>query len=90
MKNMPISDIIFALDDCFLGARNAMERFWFGAANARRLNVLKVKNQVYVLRVRRERYKKVYFLFWRSFFLLFGAKKKVNQELAKGREIWRA
>lgn len=39
LKNMPINDIIIALDDCFL-ARNAMERFWRGAANARRLSVL--------------------------------------------------
>lgn len=67
-----------------------MERFWCGAANARRLNVLKVKNQVYVLRVRRERYKKVYFLFWYSFFCFLGAKTKVNQGLAKGCEVWRA
>lgn len=35
---MLTGDIIFALDDCFF-ARNAMERFWRGAANARRLSV---------------------------------------------------
>lgn len=38
LKNMPINDILIALDDCFL-AGNAMERFWRGAANARRLSV---------------------------------------------------
>lgn len=39
--------------------------------------------------MRRERYKR-YTSFFGARFLLFGAKTKANQELAKGREIWRA
>jgi hypothetical protein len=84
---MPISDTIFALDDCFF-ARNAMERFWCGGCQCSAAQCVKSKNQVY-LRVRRERYKR-YTSFFGARFLLLGAKKtKANQDLAKGREIWR-
>lgn len=39
---MPISDIIFALDDCFL-PETRWSAFGVGAANARRLNALNSK-----------------------------------------------
>lgn len=64
-----------------------MERFWRGAANARRLSVLSKckKNQVYVSRVRRERGIKGILPFLCALFVFFRAKSEVkNRSLPKG------